>query len=100
MDSIWLTAESAATSNLEYHWGGFGMSCDQPETKNVFGLAAAWLCLLAVALLYAPLAGAALLASWRGLLRWEAFATFRSIITTSSSRLHRNILLQWIAGAI
>jgi len=46
---------------VEYHWGSVGFIVRTKKQERVRS-AAAWLCLLAVTLLYAPLAGAALLA--------------------------------------
>jgi len=46
---------------VEYYWGGIEFSVNSRKQESVRTVTA-WLCLLAVALLYAPLAGAALLA--------------------------------------
>src|SRR5277367_4334680 len=59
--------------------------------------AAAWICMLAVALLYAPMAGAALLAYGVDCCV-GGFVTSPSIITTNRSRFPRKTWLLWIAG--
>lgn len=60
MDGIWLTAYSAQRlSGVSLGWYRVPLSSLKQKRLRI---AAAWFCLLAVALLYAPLAGAALLA--------------------------------------